>query len=88
MRKRLRIQLRPRWEDEPPRKRYVAMRPVPRIFKLCACLGIVMFWVYFFGWLGDGGAGGMEIGFLLFALGQLPLIWHWMRHVSRLNKEG
>jgi hypothetical protein len=83
MRRPIRIQVKPRWEDDEPVASPVRVgRPGPAS-KVAAALGMMLFWLYFFGWLGNGGADGLEMGFILFAVLQLPLLWTWLRqHVA------
>lgn len=86
MRRPLRLQLKSRWADEEREPPPPPLGPPPRAFKLLALLGIVLFWLYYLGWLGEGGQAGLETGFMLFALGQLPLMWHWMRANMRRRR--
>lgn len=79
MRPRMRIQAKARWAEE------ASAAPVPRPAppsaqsKLLAVAGIVLFWCYFFGWVGAGGRDGLETGFALFIAMQIPLLWTWLR---------
>lgn len=81
----MRIQMKPRWSEQDTELRSSRPpEPVSRGFKQLALLGIVLFWLFFLGWLGEGGQAGMEMGFMLFGLCQLPMLWRWMR--NQLNR--
>ncbi|WP_158229001.1 hypothetical protein [Chitinimonas sp. BJB300] len=74
--------MKPRWADEGDDEEYrilLPAEPVPLWAKQLALCGIVLFWVYFLGWLGEGGQAGMESGFMVFVVCQFPLVWRWTR---------
>ncbi|WP_374356465.1 hypothetical protein [Chitinimonas sp.] len=74
-----RIRVQPRWVDESEPPRYRPPRPgMPQ--KALAVFGMVLFWMHYLGWMGEGGEEGLEAGFWLFAVLQLPLLWSWLRY--------
>ncbi len=77
----MRIQLKSRWADEEEDEYRIlpSAEPVPPWCKQLALCGIVLFWLYFWGWIGEGGKPGMETGFLIFVVCQFPLGWRWTR---------
>ncbi|GAB3243247.1 hypothetical protein [Chitinimonas naiadis] len=74
-----RIRARGDWQDELPVRHASPPEPVPRWCKHVAIMGILLFWGYYLGWLGDGGTNGLETGFTLFLSAQVPLLWRWLR---------
>ncbi|MBV8466306.1 MAG: hypothetical protein JO218_10210 [Burkholderiales bacterium] len=83
MRQRLRIQVRPRWENDEAPPELPRAKPVPRPFKWIAGAGILAFWLFYFGLVGEGGNVGAQRGFIIFALCQVPMLWFWMRNAAR-----
>ncbi|WP_269532782.1 hypothetical protein [Chitinimonas sp. BJYL2] len=78
-----RLRARADWQDALPVRTVRPAEPVPGWCKPLALLGIGSFWVYFFGWAGEGGREGMETGFALFLLANLPLFWFSLRAQMR-----
>lgn len=74
-----RLRARGSWQDELPDHRLPPSEPVPRWCKHLALLGVALFWAHYLGWLGEGGDRGLETGFTLFLIAQLPLLWRWLR---------
>ncbi|QDQ27624.1 hypothetical protein FNU76_15400 [Chitinimonas arctica] len=84
MRRKLRIQAASRLREDDEERRILApAEPLPLGYKYCAVVGILLFWGFFAGWMGPGGRDGMETGFTLFGLCQLPLLWRWLRGQMR-----
>ncbi|MEH6458913.1 hypothetical protein [Chitinimonas sp. JJ19] len=83
MKRRMRIQVKARWAEEEVRVRIHPPTPVPQAFKMLAVLGILLFWCYYLGWFGRGGQDGLETGFLLFGICQMPMLWWWVRGQMR-----
>jgi hypothetical protein len=82
MRRPIRIQAKSRWADDDSEVVYDRPPPPSRQIKFLSVLGMLTFWLYYLGVLGKGDHDGVETGFLLFVIMQLPLLWAWLRHQS------
>lgn len=57
---------------------------LPLWAKLVAGAGMLSFWAALMGWLpASRKYTQMDLGFMLFCLGQVPLLWCWMRAEHR-----
>ena len=77
--RKLRIQAAPRTVEQEEQPSRFVHAPVPPYTRWLAAAGIVVFWPYYFGWVGPGGSDGLETGFMLFIGGQLPMWMSWLR---------
>lgn len=58
--------------------------PLPMWAKIIAVLGMLLFWLALLGWLPSiASSRQLDVGFKLFCLGQVPLLWCWMRRQAR-----
>jgi hypothetical protein len=89
MRRPIRIQAKARWNNDEPSEPASPPPPLPGLlYKLMAAVGMLVFWLLYFGVVGRGDHAAVETGFLVFVLLQAPMVWAWIRHYRHKRLTG